>query len=46
MIQWYFRFKAGNFENGYFEVGSNKEVIQYRRLINVVHRQTIKQFIR
>ena len=26
MIQWYFRFKSGNFENGYYEVGSNKEL--------------------
>ena len=26
MIQWYFRFKSGNFENGYYEVGNNKEL--------------------
>ena len=26
MIQWYFRFKSGNFENGYYEVGKNKEL--------------------
>ena len=24
MIQWYFRFKSGDFENGYYEVGHNK----------------------
>ena len=28
MKQWYFRFKSGNFENGYFEVGSNKELAE------------------
>ena len=26
MIQWYFRFKAGDFENGYYEVGNIKEL--------------------
>ena len=26
MIQWYFRLKSGNFENGYYEVGHNYEV--------------------
>ena len=26
MIQWYIRFKSGNFENGYYEVGNNKEL--------------------
>lgn len=28
MKQWYFRFKSGSFENGYFEVGSNKELAE------------------
>ena len=23
MKQWYIRFKAGNFENGYYEIGEN-----------------------
>ena len=26
MKQWYFRFKSGDFENGYFEVNSNREL--------------------
>jgi len=28
MKQWYFRFKSGDFENGYFEVGSNRELAE------------------
>ena len=28
MKQWYFRFKAGDFENGYYEVGSNRELAE------------------
>jgi hypothetical protein len=28
MKQWYFRFKSGDFENGYFEVNSNRELAE------------------
>jgi len=28
MKQWYFRFKSGDFENGYFEVGSNRKLAE------------------
>jgi hypothetical protein len=27
MIQWYVRLKSGNFENGYFDVGNNLDLI-------------------
>ena len=26
MKQWFIKLKSGNFENGYYEVGSNKEL--------------------
>jgi hypothetical protein len=26
MTQWYFRIRSGNFENGYYEIGSNYDL--------------------
>ena len=26
MIQWYFRIKSGNFENGYYDINSNYDL--------------------
>jgi len=28
MKQWYFRFKSGDFENGYYEMNSNRELAE------------------
>ena len=28
MRQWYIRFKAGNFENGYYEIGENFDLVK------------------
>ena len=28
MKQWYIRFKAGNFENGYYEIGENFDLVK------------------
>ena len=28
MRQWYIRFKAGNFENGYYEIGENFDLVR------------------
>ena len=28
MKQWYLRFKAGNWENGYYEIGENFDLVK------------------